>query len=64
MEQIAEMVVEKLPEQKEIVLDTSKIEEKLGTIEDKIELKDIEIDYDIILSSQDKNTQKIIKKIE
>lgn len=64
MEQIAEIVVEKLPEQKEIVLDTSKIEEKLGTIEDKIELKDIEIDYDIILSSQDKNTQKIIKKIE
>lgn len=64
MKEIAEMVVEMLPEQKEIVLDTSKIEEKLVVIEDKIDLRDIEIDYDIILSSQDKNTQKIIKKVE
>jgi hypothetical protein len=45
MEQIAEMVVEKLPEQKEIVLDTTKIEEKLGTIDDKIDLIDTEINY-------------------
>gem|GEM_PF-5192502 len=58
------MVVEMLPEQKEITLDTSKIEEKLVVIEDKINEKEIEIDYDIILSSQDKNTLKIIKKVE
>jgi len=38
-----------LPEQKEIVLDTSKIEEKLGSIETKIDEKDIEFDYDTIL---------------
>ena len=64
MKEIAEMVVEMLPEQKEITLDTSKIEEKLVVIEDKINEKEIEIDYDIILSSQDKNTLKIIKKVE
>lgn len=64
MKEIAEMVVEMLPKQKEIVLDTSKIEEKLGTIDEKIENIDIEFDYWTILSWQQKNTQEIIKKID
>jgi len=45
MSEIAKKVAENLPEQKEITLDTSKIEEKLGVIEDKIEKNDIEFDY-------------------
>lgn len=64
MQEIADKVVKLLPEQKEIVLDTSKIEEKLGTIDEKIENIDIEFDYWTILSWQQKNTQEIIKKID
>ena len=64
MKEIAKIVVEMLPEQKEIELDTSKIEEKLVVIEDKIDLSDTEFDYGKILSWQDKNTSKIIKKVE
>ena len=64
MSEIAKKVAENLPEQKEITLDTSKIEEKLGVIEDKIENNDIEFDYWTILSSNEKNKLEIIKKIE
>jgi hypothetical protein len=45
MSDIAEKVAKNMPEQKEIVLDTSKIEEKLGVIEDKIDMKEIDFDY-------------------
>lgn len=64
VQEIADAVIKMIPEQKEIQLDMSKIEEKLDTIEDKIEMKEIEFDYSIILNSNDKNTQKIIKKVE
>jgi hypothetical protein len=45
MEKLVQMILESLPEDKEIVLDMSKIEEKLGLIDKKIEKKDIEFDY-------------------
>ena len=64
MSDIAEKVAKNMPEQKEIVLDTSKIEEKLGVIEDKIDMKEIDFDYWQILSWQEKNKLEIIKKID
>jgi hypothetical protein len=46
------------------VLDMSKIEEKLGLIDKKIEKKDIEFDYWLILSNNEKNSEKILNKID
>lgn len=60
---IADKVSKALPKQKAIKLDTSKIEETLGTIVDKIDEKEIEFDYALILSDNKKNTQEIIKKV-
>lgn len=63
MEKLVQMILEVIPEQKEIVLDTSKIEDKLVLIDKKIDDKDIEFDYGLILNNNDKNTEKVINKI-
>lgn len=64
MEKLVQMILESLPEDKEIVLDTSKIEEKLGLIDKKIQIKEVDFDYWLILSSNEKNSEKILNKID
>lgn len=64
IQEIADMVVKSIPKQKEITLDTSKIEETLGSIVTKIDEKETIFDYGRIISWQEINTQKIIKKVE
>ena len=63
MEEIAKKVAEKMPEQKKITLDTTKIDEKLVLIEDKIDNIEVEFDYWTILSWQEKNTLKILENM-
>lgn len=63
MEQIANIVLEKLPKIEIPEFNTKNIEERLGLIEDKINESVIEIDYWTILRSNNENALKITNHI-